>query len=130
MRESVLMDQSSEQVELEIEAVSVESVRDHLMKSYGLERMETEKILDIYAESLQDNLQKLQQAMKNGDGEEGGGQAHALKGALLTLGLQKQANRAALLEKELPKKTSDHYETLVEHIICALRPITERIAAA
>jgi PAS domain S-box-containing protein len=106
--------------------VSVGTVRGHLMENYGLKSTEADSILDTYAESLGENLQRLQKAVGNQDGEEAGCRAHALKGAFLNIGQPQLADTAHLLEKELPEKIETRHVTRVEQLIEALQPITDR----
>jgi len=113
--------------EEKVNAVSLESVREHLADSYGLDSSETGKIIETYAKVSQEYLLKLLQAVKNQDREEGAAQAHGLKGACLNLGLPEQASRAAFLEKELARNNPQTYIKEVEQLIFELRPLTDEV---
>jgi PAS domain S-box-containing protein len=89
----------------------LQAVRLHLMESFELEEEDVQDVLDAYAGSLQENLRQLEQDMEEQHREEAGRQAHALKGALLTLGLSRAAETAFTLEKELPRAiTKGHWQ--------------------
>ncbi|MEN8199469.1 MAG: PAS domain S-box protein [Thermodesulfobacteriota bacterium] len=125
----VVEEQSIAQGDKEVERVTPDIILDHLVSSYGLEGDEAEMIVTTYAESMQENLVNLQQAVKNKDGMEGGRRAHALKGAFLNCGLEEHADRMALLEKELPKSIQDHHMTMVDDVIDQLQPVIDSVAA-
>ena len=108
-------------------AISLEQVCKHLMKNFGLEMEEAESVLEVYADSLKENLLHLQQTLDNGEQVEGGRQAHALKGALLNLGLPDLADIAFILEKGLPKEITDEYQDMVTTLTDTLQVLTGKI---
>ncbi|MCK5070652.1 MAG: Hpt domain-containing protein [Desulfocapsa sp.] len=118
--------QTNTQPHVDENKVSFESVCDHLVKRYEMERGQVEEIMKTYAGVLQKSLHKLQGALTNQDGKEGSCEAHTLKGALLNLGLSEQAGLASTLEKELGKKITPHHLVQVENLICELSLVTDR----
>ncbi len=108
----------------ELPPVSLAAVREHLMQGFGLELAEAESVLAVYADSLRENLSQLQQAVRKQEMEEASRQAHALKGALLNLGLQQQADIAYVLEKELPAMVKESHVILVEQLHEQLQVLT------
>lgn len=118
-----MLEQNNKQFRVGMEVVSLERVCDHLSGSYGINRTEAEKIMATYAESLQETLQTLQNALITHDREEGSYQAHALKGVFLNLGLTGQADVAAILERELRKEILDRHKIQLECLIDELQPI-------
>jgi len=121
------IEKSCEHFENDVHIVSVESVKNHLARSYELDLAETETIVATYGEALHGYLQNLLLAVKGKDGEDGSAQAHGLKGACLNLGLPEQASRAERLEKELSKNNPEKYEVEVERLIIELQPLTDRV---
>ncbi len=128
MPEGNMMPESA--VQSEMQAISADEVCDHLMKSFDLDRAEAETVLDTYCGSLTDNLVNLQQALQKQQLEEASRQAHALKGALLNLGLTELADTAYALEKEAAGEPKNSHVLLVEQLIDKLQPITGTYAAA
>ncbi len=108
-------------------SVSRQAVRQHLMETFELDETEVEDILKVYAQSLQENLNQLQLVMKEQDGVSAGRQAHSLKGALLTLGLDDAAATAFILEKELPVAIQGRHRQLVVRLESELKSITPDI---
>ena len=113
-----------EEKEQAVPAAAWQSVRLHLMESFELEEAEVLEVLDAYADSLQKNIRQLQQTMNDQDRVQASRQAHALKGALLTLGLTEAAETAFTLEKELPGEITDKHRQMVVQLKRALQIIT------
>jgi PAS domain S-box-containing protein len=107
----------------QLEAVARESVKAHLIRQFELEGNDAEEVLAAYADSLKDNLGRLRQCLADGQGAEGGRQAHALKGGLLNLGLEEQAKIALALEKELPKQIEERHRLMIEQLATALKEL-------
>jgi PAS domain S-box-containing protein len=96
----------------EMEPISRESIKQHVMEQFELELEDAEEVLSAYAVSLKETLEHLFTLMKQGDGNEAGRQAHTLKGSLLNLGLDQLAAVALILEKDLPVQIeSKHHES-------------------
>ena len=104
--------------------VSWDDVMQHLMKHFELEREDAQTVLSTYAESLAQGLVDLRKHMENGEGTEGGRQAHAMKGGLLNLGLNQLAETAFVLEKDLPKEIEKSHFALLEKLVGALKGLT------
>ncbi|MCI5117253.1 MAG: PAS domain S-box protein [Candidatus Electrothrix sp. LOE1_4_5] len=113
-------DQEKEEEE-EIAVVVWDEVMQHLMKQFELEQEDAETVLSTYADSLAQGLVDLRKNMENGEGIEGGRQAHAMKGGLLNLGLSELAETAFVLEKELPKEIEQRHFSLLEKLAQALK---------
>jgi HPt (histidine-containing phosphotransfer) domain-containing protein len=96
----------------------------HLMKHFELEQEDAQTVLSTYAESLAQGLVDLRQHMETGEGEEGGRQAHAMKGGLLNLGLNQLAETAFALEKELPQQIEKRHFSQLEKLAEALKGLT------
>jgi PAS domain S-box-containing protein len=107
--------------------VSRDEVRRHLIRQFELSQEDAEEVLNTYVQSLRENLAELKQATENGSGEEGGRLAHALKGGLLNLGIERLAKTALILEKELPKKVEKRHLEMISQISVALAEFTEAI---
>uniref|UniRef100_UPI004056DB4C PAS domain S-box protein n=1 Tax=Candidatus Electronema sp. TaxID=2698783 RepID=UPI004056DB4C len=108
---------------VQIAAVERGAVKQHLVKQFELEPSDAEEVLAAYADSLKDNLGRLRQSLADSEGAEGGRQAHALKGGLLNLGLEEQANIALALEKELPKQIEERHLRMIEQLTAALKEL-------
>jgi CheY-like chemotaxis protein len=111
------------QAKEEAAAVAREVVKQHIIKQFELEQNDAEEVLAAYADSLKDTLGRLRQCLADGQGDEGGRQAHALKGGLLNLGLEPQANIALALEKELPKQITERHRLMIEQLTAALKEL-------
>ena len=107
-----------------VAAVSWDEVMQHLKEHFELEEEDAQIVLSTYAESLGQGLVDLQKNMKNGEGTEGGRQAHAMKGGLLNLGLTQLAESAFTLEKELPKGIEKKHFALLDKLTAALKGLT------
>lgn len=105
-------------------AVLWDDVLQHLMKHFELETEDAETVLVTYAESLAQGLIDLRKHMENGEGTEGGRQAHAMKGGLLNLGLNQLAESAFTLEKELPQGIETKHFDLLEKLAESLKGLT------
>ena len=125
---SDVSNEKTEQVAMKVKTVSVKTIRENLKKSYDLEPEEIEKVIDMYSQSLRDNLHLLQRAITNRDGKDCRNLAHTLKGAFLNLGIQAQADSAALLEKESSREILDHHGVLAAQIIDELQPLIGKIS--
>jgi PAS domain S-box-containing protein len=112
------------QKEEETVVVSWDEVMQHLMKHFELEREDAQTVLSTYAESLSQGLVDLREHIEAGEGEEGGRQAHAMKGGLLNLGLSHLAETAFILEKELPEQVEKRHFSLLEQLAEALKGLT------
>lgn len=107
-----------------VAAVSWDEVMQHLREHFELEEEDAQTVLSTYAESLAQGLVDLREHMNNGEGSEGGRQAHAMKGGLLNLGLTQLAESAFSLEKELPKGIETEHFVLLETLTAALKGLT------
>ncbi|MCI5130657.1 MAG: sensor histidine kinase [Candidatus Electrothrix sp. EH2] len=107
-----------------VAAVSWDEVMLHLKEHFELEEEDAQTVLSTYAESLAQGLVDLREHMNNGEGSEGGRQAHAMKGGLLNLGLTQLAENAFTLEKELPKGIEKEHFVLLETLTTALKGLT------
>ncbi|MCI5157410.1 MAG: hypothetical protein D3906_03040 [Candidatus Electrothrix sp. AUS1_2] len=94
------------------------------MKHFELEAEDARTVLSTYADSLAQGLLDLRKCMENGEGTEGGRQAHAMKGGLLNLGLNQLAETAFALEKELPRGIETRHFDLLEKLARSLRGLT------
>ncbi|MCI5144215.1 MAG: response regulator, partial [Candidatus Electrothrix sp. AR3] len=106
------------------EPVSWQSVRQHIIDQFELEAEDAEEVLAAYAESLSENTTNIQQLLQTGEGTDAGRQAHALKGGLLNLGLDKLARTALILEKELPKEIEHRHKKMAEKLAQAIEDLT------
>jgi PAS domain S-box-containing protein len=107
----------------EMTAVARASVKQHIIKQFELEQADAEEVLAAYADSLKDNLGRLRQRIADGQGTEGGREAHALKGGLLNLGLEQLAKTALALEKELPAQIEERHMRMTEQLTAALKEL-------
>ncbi|MGR0482019.1 MAG: PAS domain S-box protein [Candidatus Electronema sp. V4] len=114
---------SQRQEEEKTAAVSLATVKQHIMKQFELEQTDAEEVLAAYAGSLRENIGRLQECLDAGQGVEGGRQAHALKGGLLNLGLEELAKTALALEKELPAQIEERHRRMTEQLSAALREL-------
>jgi hypothetical protein len=79
------------------------TVRRHLSNCYGLDPGDVERVFVAYAGVLRRAAACLETAVEEGQREEASAQAHALKGALLNLGLDEPAQSASALEQEFKR---------------------------
>ena len=108
---------------VEEQAISLQSVRAHLIKQFELEPNDADEVLSAYAASLKENLSHLSEMINKGQGVEAGRQAHALKGGLLNLGLDELAKTALMLEKGLPKQIEAQHRKMAAQLTAALREL-------
>ncbi len=84
--------------------IQVRQVREHLRSVYRLEEEQITLLLATTADSLNETLKQLDQAVADQDDERIAGAAHKLKGALLNLGLNDLAARTNQLGMFLKNK--------------------------
>ena len=84
-------------------------VLQHLMKEYELDQASAQEILDMYRNSLQEGMDALESALTANDLAAVERQAHAVKGALLNIGLDKQAEIAKTMEFSARKDEACDY---------------------
>lgn len=76
----------------------IEAIRNHLRTAYLMSEEKIDAMLPRYLASLQEMMGKLERAVRSGSLAETGRAGHALKGALLNLGLQDLAQKAYAIE--------------------------------
>ncbi len=76
----------------------LKKVKAYLIKEVGLGEDEVDALLQMARESLIENLEKLEQYLKEENFEEFAKVAHTIKGVLLNLGLEKEAAISKKLE--------------------------------
>jgi len=76
------------------------TVREHLHATYGLGPEQIDQLLATSRKSLDEQMQKARQSLREEDGEGLREAAHAAKGNLLNLGLNELSELAARIEKQ------------------------------
>jgi len=84
-------------------------ILQHLMNEYELDQASAQEVLDMYRNSLQEGMDALESALTAGDLGEVERQAHAVKGALLNIGLDEQAEIAKTMEFSARKDEACDY---------------------
>jgi histidine phosphotransfer protein HptB len=93
-------------------------IRNHLRTAYLLPDDRVDTLLPRYLASLQELMARLEHSAETASPEEAGRAAHALKGALLSLGLKEMAEKAYAIEQTcLP----DMNETDCRRLIAGLK---------
>jgi len=93
-------------------------IRNHLRTAYLLPDDRIEALLPRYLASLQELMARLEQSAGTASPEETGRAAHALKGALLSLGLKEVAEKASAIEQSC---RPDMNETDCRRLIAGLK---------
>ena len=78
----------------------LEKVKHHICAHFQLEEEKVVSMLPVFLTTLQNHMQNLEKALESKDPEIIGRQGHALKGALLNLGIDDMADTAHLIEVE------------------------------
>ena len=94
--------------------VCEEDIKNHLMTKFNLSQSQIEQMLPGFIDTLKEHLEKVSAAVVGGDGMALGRAAHAMKGALLNLGLDEAAGMAFLLEENARngKRTAEYFTQL------------------
>lgn len=85
----------------------VEHIKCHICNHFQLKEDKVDVMLPTFLTTLQDHVQNLEDALESNDTKSLGRLGHALKGALLNLGLDDVAEIAHTIEIE-GKAGSDH----------------------
>ncbi len=116
-----------ETVKQKLQPVSIEYVTAYLINTYELDVFEASEVLNTYRKSLRETVLHLQEAVLGHDGRQASDHAHALKGALLNLGLPHYADKVFILEKGLFENILPSHKSLIEQLVDALQPLIKKI---
>ncbi|WP_448875083.1 Hpt domain-containing protein [Desulfobulbus propionicus] len=90
------------------EAAYLGRIRNHLQTAYLLSEEKIETMMPIFLATLHAHMNRLAELAANGDLDQLGQASHAVKGALLNIGLHELAETAYAIEKQC--KTGGHLE--------------------
>ncbi|MGD9949210.1 MAG: Hpt domain-containing protein [Desulfobulbus sp.] len=94
----------------------LKTVKEHLKAAYLLNEEKIETMIPIFLATLHTHMNRLSDLAANGDTEQLGQASHAVKGALLNIGLFDLAETAYSIEKQCKRGTmpENHQEMITE----------------
>ena len=81
-------------------AAHLKTVKQHLQTAYLLNEEKIETMIPLFLDTLHTHMNRLADLAANGDTEQLGQASHAVKGALLNIGLFDLAETAHTIEKQ------------------------------
>lgn len=101
-------------------------IHEHMKSSYLLDDEKIRTILPGFLNTLQQQLQIVEQCLDKGDLAALGTAGHTLKGALLNLGLFELADVAYSIEKQGKQQTADvDYSAMINYLKQNIELITD-----
>ena len=97
-----------------------------MLTVYGLEEEQIEHMLEISAKTLTDNISTAKTALKNSDYEKLGALAHSIKGSLLNLGLDDEAQTALKIEINARENLKIDFKTHLSQLYENLEGLLEK----
>jgi len=100
-------------------------IRNHLCSAYLLSDEKIDAVLPRFIETLQSLMDNLERVLETDKGDSLSKAGHALKGALLNLGLEELADKAFIIEKhDHPQNKGIDIDTLVTELTKEVGRIT------
>ena len=100
-------------------------IHEHMKSSYLLDEEKIRTILPGFLNTLQQQLQTVEQCLDRGDLSALGKAGHTLKGALLNLGLFELADVAYSIEQQGKQRAADaDYSEMISYLGTNIRLIT------
>ncbi len=99
----------------------LQAIRDHLQTAYLLTEKKTEEMIPVFVATLGDHVERLAALAAAGDLDELGRAGHAVKGALLNMGLPDLAELARRIELQCRQRTGPVDRTLITDLERAVR---------
>lgn len=98
-------------------AAYLKTVKKHLQTAYLLSEEKIETMIPLFLATLHTHMNRLADLAENGDIEQLGLASHAVKGALLNIGLIDLAENAYALEKECKGGTlPENYQEMITEL--------------
>jgi PAS domain S-box-containing protein len=114
---------SSPHVAATASQISAKQVLEYIKKEYDLDENTAASIVETYKQSLRETLQKLDAAIAPMEFTEIELNAHAVKGALLNIGLATEAECAKSIEFAARNREQRNYKKIVSKIWLDLEPL-------
>ena len=96
--------------------VYLQAVRQHLQTAYLLNEEKTEGMIPVFVATLREHVERLAALADTGDLDELGRAGHAVKGALLNMGLPDLAELARQLEQQGRERSGPVDRTLISEL--------------
>ena len=95
----------------------LKTAKNHLQTAYLLSEEKIEAMIPLFLATLHTHMNGLADLAKNGDIEQLGRASHAVKGALLNIGLTDLAENASMLEKKCKSGTlPENYQEVITEL--------------
>jgi len=89
-------------------AAYLHRMKEHLMSAYLLSEDKAETMIPVFVNALRSHMDRLAELAADSDLEQLGRASHAVKGALLNVGLHDLAETAAALEQQCKNGVCPH----------------------
>ena len=99
----------------------LQAIRHHLQTAYLLTEEKTEEMIPVFVATLGDHVERLAALAAAGDLDGLGRAGHAVKGALLNMGLPDLAELARRIELQCRQRTGPVDRTLITDLERAVR---------
>ena len=98
-------------------AAYLRRVRNHLQTAYLLSEEKIETMIPVFLATLHTHMNRLAELAANGDLDQLGHASHAVKGALLNIGLHDLAETAYAIEKQCKTGTGPaNYQEMINDL--------------
>lgn len=92
-------------------------MKQHLQTAYLLSEEKTETMIPVFVNTLRSHMDRLAELAADGDMEQLSRASHAVKGALLNIGLLDLAQTASAIEKQCKNGACrDNYQELITEL--------------